>query len=135
MTFVENLLAGEALSWFYFLLASFGAIFFATVTIPIYLYRRTMSALNDLLVSVVAKLVKSRDEVSAKIGELLVKVAELEAAVAAGEPPAQETLDALALVAQELDDLVPDPVVEEEPVEEEPVEEVPVEEPVEEPSE
>lgn len=84
-----------------------------------------MGAEQDAVDAVVTQLGKAKDEIISKI-------ADLEAQVAAGETP---DLSALKAAAQALDDVVPD-AVEEAPVEEAPAEEpAPVEEaPAEEPA-
>ena len=79
--------------------------------------RVVMSAVQDLVDLIASQLGKAKDEI---VGE----IDRLSAAVDAGE---QVDLSALQGLAQSLDDIVPDAVVEV-PVEEVPVEEVPVEE-------
>lgn len=70
-----------------------------------------MSALDDTLNQITGQLAKAREEI-------LTKLDELEAALAANQPPAQETLDALRAAAQSLDDVIPDqPPAEEPPAE------------------
>jgi hypothetical protein len=64
-----------------------------------------MGAAQDVVDQVTAQLGKAKDEV-------LAKIADLEAQVAAGETP---DFTALKEAAQGLDDVVPDPVVEEPP--------------------
>lgn len=72
-----------------------------------------MSAVDDILAGVTDQLGKAK-------GEIVAKIDELQAQVAAGQPPSQDTLDALKAAAQALDDIVPDVPSEDAP--EEPVE-------------
>lgn len=77
-----------------------------------------MGAVQDTVNQIADQLAKAKTEI-------VTKIADLEAQIAAGETPDLEPLKALA---QSLDDVVPDAPVEEPPVEEPPVEEPPVEE-------
>lgn len=78
----------------------------------IYLRRLIMSAAQDTVDQLTAQVLKSKDEV-------LGKISELEAQVAAGETP---DFTALKAAVQGVDDIVADVVVPEEPVNPEPQE-------------
>lgn len=91
---------------------------------------RQLMSTQQTIDTVVGQLVKARTEIVAAKDALVAKIVDLQNQIDAGVPVEEIDLSGLQEVAQSLDDINPDPVVEI-PVEEPPVEE-PVEVPVEE---
>jgi len=89
---------------------------------------RSIMSTQAAVDAVVDQLAKAKGEIVAARDELVAKIVDLQNQLDAGVPAEQVDLSGLKAVAQALDDIVPDAVVED-PVVEEPVEE-PVVDPV-----
>ena len=101
---------------YWFNAALFAAMAFAILQLST--IGRSLMSTQAAVDAVVTQLVKARGEIVAAKDQLVAKIVDLQNQLDAGVPAEQVDLSGLKAVAQTLDDIVPDAVVEE-PVEEE----------------